>query len=893
MVTDRHPKRARGVHRVPVHGLAVLLATACIAPRAGELHVASPDWRDQVIYFAMIDRFDDGDPSNNDQGVGEHDPADGSRYSGGDLRGVARRLDYIEGLGATALWLTPPVANQWLNPSRSFSGYHGYWATDFRAVDAHYGTFDDYRALSRALHGRGMYLVQDVVVNHVADFIDCDPARPDAGATACRLRADVTGATAPRQPPFDRNDPADPTASAYHWTPSITDYTDRRQELDFQLANLDDLDTENGEVRRALREAYGAWIREAGVDAFRVDTALHVPADYFSDFMQADDADAPGMVDVAAATGRRDFLAFGEGFGTDKPFDDAQARKLDAYMRTPGGLPSMINFPLYGTIGDVFARGRPTSELAHRIRSMMALHADPWRMPSFIDNHDVDRFLAGGSEAGLRQALLAMLTLPGIPVIYYGTEQGFDAQRPAMFAGGFGSGGRDHFDTDAPLYRYLQRAIALRRSDTLFSRGTPVVLADNPARSGAIAWRIDGDDGQALVVFNTADTPTLLDRLDTGLPAGTRLQGAFAIDGDATDLVVGPDGRLDLVLAPRGGRVWRVQADDAPPMHADVGAQVEAGVAIGSRSAGQPLAGPAVAPFSEAPVRDVLALHGTGRPGARIQLIIDGDLAAPVTVEVGSDGHWQARLRTDAMVDPAIEHRVVARDADTGTLGDAATFRVALDWTLVADVDDPAGDDRGPDGRYRYPLGDEWNARPADLRRVRAWTAGGALKLEITMASISQAWHPANGFDHLALTAYLTLPGRSDGTDVMPQQHAALPDGRRWHVRWRTHGWSNALTRSAGADAGSEGQAAAPAPTLTVNRDARTITAVFPATAFDAPDTLAGATLYLTTWDYDGGYRALAPEPAPMTFGGGDAEGAKVMDALEIEFGMQENASVP
>src|SRR5690606_31116284 len=126
-------------------------------------------------------------------------------------------------------------------------------------------------------------------------------------------------------------------------------------------------------------------------------------------------------------------------------------------------LPGVINFPLYGSLAEVFARGAAPAVLGHRIESMMTVHADPHRMPSFVDNHDVDRFLAGGSDAGLRQALLALMTLPGIPVIYYGTEQGFTLQRQAMFAAGWGSGGRDRFDTDAPLYRYLQGATALRR----------------------------------------------------------------------------------------------------------------------------------------------------------------------------------------------------------------------------------------------------------------------------------------------------------------------------------------------------------------------------------------------------------------------------------------------
>ncbi|MFP5374978.1 MAG: alpha-amylase family glycosyl hydrolase, partial [Gammaproteobacteria bacterium] len=494
------PRARGGLPRRTLHALAALALAGPAWAGDGPLHLPSPDWRDAVVYFAMIDRFDDGDPGNNDQGIGEYDPADHRRYSGGDLRGLARRLDYIQGLGATALWITPPVANQWWNPGGSYGGYHGYWASDFSAIDAHYGTLDDYRALSRALHGRGMYLVQDVVVNHVGDWIGCDrEVDPDDDASIarhCRLRRDAQGRSAPVQPPFDRNDPQNPAhrrEAIYHFTPAIADYSDRRQELDYALADLDDLNTENEVVRRALRRAYGMWIREVGLDAFRIDTAFHVPAEFFPDFLHAEDPDAPGIERVARETGRHDFLSFGEGFGSDQPYDDKQARKLDGYMRVPGGLPSMINFPLYGSLGDVFARGRPTAELQHRIENMLAVHADPWRMPTFVDNHDVDRFLAGAGEPALKQALLAMLTLPGIPVIYYGTEQGFTERRRSMFAGGHGSGGRDHFDPDAPLYRYLQRAIALRRDNRLFSRGTPTVLAANPARAGAIAWRTDYD----------------------------------------------------------------------------------------------------------------------------------------------------------------------------------------------------------------------------------------------------------------------------------------------------------------------------------------------------------------------------------------------------------------
>ena len=151
---------------------AVLMLAACCGVQAndGPLQVPSPDWRDQVIYFVLTDRFADGDPTNNNQGAGEFNPAKSSHYSGGDLKGIQQKLDYIQGLGATALWLTPPVANQWWSEKAQYAGYHGYWATDFTNIDAHYGTLADYQQLSRALHGRGMYLIQDIVVNHTGNF---------------------------------------------------------------------------------------------------------------------------------------------------------------------------------------------------------------------------------------------------------------------------------------------------------------------------------------------------------------------------------------------------------------------------------------------------------------------------------------------------------------------------------------------------------------------------------------------------------------------------------------------------------------------------------------------------------------------------------------------------
>ena len=857
---------------------AALAAVMAWAPAC----VASPpasadDWRDQIIYFAMIDRFDDGDPRNNDQGAGEFDPRDPRRFSGGDLAGLTRRLDYIAGLGATAVWITPPVANQWWSEKAQYGGYHGYWTSDFSAVDAHFGTRGAYRAFADALHARDMRLVQDIVVNHTADYFGYDgaydPAHVDTGFT---LRPERDGRSAPGPAPFDRNDARDPAQRAdgiYHWTPAIRDFRERRQELDWQLADLDDLNTEHPEVRRALRKAYGDWIRDIGVDAFRIDTAFYVPPDFFADFMHADDPHAPGVLKMARDAGIRDFHLFGEGFGVDKPFDNAMARKIDGYMRDADGrplLPGMLNFPLYGTLGDVFARGHAPAELHHRIDDMMRTHADPWRMPTFVDNHDVDRFLAGGDEAGLKQALLSILTLPGIPTLYYGTEQGVREQRAAMFATGHGSGGRDRFDATAPMYRWLQRAIALRRSDRVFSRGTPRVLDANPAAPGAIAWRMDHAGRPALVVLNSASRPQLLDALDTGLPPGTSMQPLFAIDGNAPPLQVDRDGRVSLVLPPRAGFVWR------------------AGSVAPSSNAVQDEGDPDVRIDADAPVHSEgdLAIAGHAPALSQVQLVVDGDLASARTVDVGRDGRWRATLRTDDMLDPAIPHRVVARDPVSGRMSQGHRFTIARRWTRIAAVDDPLDDDHGPTGRYTYPDDPGWRTpRPADLRGASLWASGGALRVQLRMRALVADWNPANGFDHVAFTLFLRLPGRADGTTLLPQQSARMPDGGPWHLRMRAHGWSNALFGADDADALHEGRNLGESARIEIDRAANTVTFTLHARALGHPDSLDGLAVYATTWDYDGGYRALGETAGPHRFGGGRPDDPKVMDALWLEAG--------
>ncbi len=878
-----------GVARRPrcARRLAAALALAvAAAPAAAQLrlHVPSPDWRDQILYFVMTDRFADGDAANNDQGAGEFRPGDRTRYQGGDLRGLVQRLDYIRGLGATALWITPPVANQWLGPDGAYSGYHGYWAQHFKQVDPHLGLLSDYQALSDALHRQGLYLVQDIVVNHSGNFFSYrerwradDPDRAWRGWEAHDRTPPVPR---PSQPPFDRNDPRDPAQRAeavYHWTPDVADYTDPVQEANFQMSGLDDLNTENPLVRRALRDSYGFWVREVGVDAFRVDTAFYVPPGFFRDFLRSRDAAAPGIEFVARATGRDAFLTFGEGFGIDKPFRDEQAKKIDRWLRDKAGalMPGMLNFPLYGAFGDAFARGRPPAELAHRIRQTMALHADPHRMPTFVDNHDVDRFLKGGTVAGLRQALLAMMTLPGIPVLYYGTEQGFTEPRASMFAAGWGSGGRDRFDTEAPLYRDVAAMAALRRGDRVFTRGRPRVLHAEGAAPGAIAWAMEQREGagsrRALVVLNTAEHAALLPAVATGWPAGTVLEGAYGLDGTPARQVVGAGGRLTLALPARSGQVWRVAA--GPVATAATGAADSA---------------PRLQPLQGTRVRGDFEVRGRVPPrtGATWRLVVDGDLAQAQPLMPGADGRFRARVDTAAMVDPGVTHQLSVW-AEGAPAAAPLRFRVDRAWRLAARADDPAGDDHGAAGahagRYVYPTDPSWGTnRQMDLRAVAVHTAGGALRIDITTGRITTLWNPANGFDHVHFTVFVELPGEGPGAQVMPLQDATLPEGLSWHRRLRVGGWSNALFAHEGASATHEGTPVAGGAALEVDATRHTLRLTLPAAALGRRASLAGARVWVTTWDYDAGYRALGPEPAAYAVGGAPAGAPKVMDASAV-----------
>ena len=829
------------------------------------LHVPSPDWRDQVVYFLMTDRFDDGDPTNNDQGAGEYDPSHESHYSGGDIQGVLDRLDYIENLGATAVWLTPVVANQWWSSHTRYSGYHGYWATDFSRIDAHLGTLSDYRRLSDQLHRRGMYLIKDIVVNHTGNFFNYAGGHDgysadDTARNFVFLEPPDSAQRGPTQPPFDlidRNDPTHVRAAIYNWTPSITDYRNVDHQFTYQLATLADINTTNPVVIDAFKRIYGDWIRNAGVDAFRIDTVRYVDHAFFHRFMH----DSDGIHASARATGRDHFLAFGEVFDTSRPYRNDGERRVASYLGSQEypELNSVISFPLHHDLRTVFAQGFPTGHLAYRIEQHMNMYDDPFVVPTFIDNHDMERFLASGDMAGLRQALAALFTLPGIPVIYQGTAQGMTASREAMFDGGFGAA-RDRFDPDTELYRVIRDLARLRTTDPLYTRGELEIVASDRNGPGLLAYVRRHEGRQVLVLFNTARHPILVSNVAVARHSAM-LRPVLEMHGNERVMQLDPDGLLTTELPGRSvviAEVVRVDGNAAQRARPTIDTVIDQ----------QPVTAPLIL-SGQAPVanRDVL-------------LVRNARLSDALVVAVDNDGHWRCAWPVENLGDERVA--LVAYQTDTGTASAALEFetrvtRAALSATQI----DPAHDDVGPTGTYTPPQ-HEQSIGQQDVLRADARVGGEILELTLTLRALSDDWIPPNGFDNVALSLFFDI-GRGSGATALPLLNATMPHDWQWDLGHVIYGWGNTTFSSRGATADRQGKRFGVAPKATVDKSKRTITLRYRASDFGI-DGWRSARIYVTTWDItgEGVYRDLESTMSDWHFGGGRADGPKILDTVEL-----------
>jgi glycosidase len=850
----------------------LLLFSACSSsgsssPDAGLLHVASPVWQEQIIYFVMTDRFADGDRTNDDQHAGEYDPTDLNRYSGGDLQGVIDKLDYIQGLGATAVWITPPVANMWWDPLQQSGGYHGYWARDLKKVDEHEGTLATYKALSDALHRRGMYLIQDIVPNHMGNFFQYssyDPADPTQGFVK---NVNAVPTSKPDQTPFDEDDVTDPAqraAAIYHFTPAIADYGDPNQEVNYQVSDLDDLNTENPVVRKALRDSYGYWIKEVGVDAFRVDTAKFVPHEFWHDFFYAADADAPGMMAVAKATGRERFLAFGEVFEVPDAMTDTLEKKVASFLGTPDKpeLPSVLAFPLYGDIERLFATGQPTADMTYRLGRMMdpTLYPDPYVLPTFIDNHDVRRFLSISTGPDMLMALELLFTIPGIPVVYYGTEQLFTETRQAMFKGGYRAPA-DAYVTDGLYYQRIKKLADMRKASPALTHGGLDVLYDNANGPGAFAYRRTQGTETVLVLMNTSTQPALVAQMDAKLPAGSTFTMLHS-EQSPPDPVVGQGGLLTAVLPPKSVIIARATGQTTtPPTPA-------ATITVATPIAGQTF------------TKNV-TFAGTVSPATtRLVMVLDGNVYKATPVTVGGDGGWSVALPVSDFASGVFLHDVAfyAPDASVATVSSRFTTDVKFNGKVI-DVDDPVGDDKGPKGTYTYPT-DQTFQHQMDITHVNVEVGATTMNLHLTMKDFTSLWSPQNGFDHVYFNIYFSLPGKT-GATVMPKLHAQVPASFTWSYSQFSGGFNNAMYTSDGATADGYG-AVARAPTLSVSPATKTISFTYDRNNFGLAS-WSGVKIYIATWDFDGIqaiFRPLTQDGGQWVMGGGGDADPMIMDDM-------------
>jgi glycosidase len=827
------------------------------------LDVPSPDWRDQVIYFVFTDRFANGDPNNDDQGQGEFDASDFRRYSGGDLQGVIDRLDYIQGMGVTAVWITPPVANQWWDPRAQFGGFHGYWARDLTAVDEHQGTLETYKNLSDALHRRGMYLIQDIVPNHLGNFFSWDGAYdPGNPATNFVLNEASVPTSKPAQAPFSSNDARDPdqrAAAIYHFTPQIVDFTDPLQEKTWAISDLDDLNTENPVVIEALKKAYGYWIDEVGVDGVRIDTVKFVAPEFWPQFLH-DSGDVPGLERVARATGREGFLTFGEVFETSQPYGDEGEQKIRAYLGSESApsLDSALAFPLYDTLKRVLGEGRPTAELADRLQKMVdpTLVPRPYLTPTFLDNHDVQRFLSVASPQALSHGLTLLFTLPGLPVVYQGTEQNFTEPRASMFAAGWGSGGVDHFDTTAPTYLQVKALAALRAAEPALRHGTLRVVRSSPD-AGVLAYLREEGSSRLLVILNSAPVRVLVGQLDLDLAPGTVLEPAL---GSGDEWAADDQGLLLKELDANSIAVYRITERTQTPTPKTIQIQVD------SPLEGQTFTGP-------------IGIRGRAVGLANVSMVFDDRISMTIRVPVRPDGTFTTTVALDRYEYGESDHTITFYSRNDGVVSVRSSFRVdrVFDGQTIP-VPDVLGDDVGPNGQYRYPT-DATFSDQMDVENLTILAGGSTLILRLQMAEITKVWAPANGFDHVSFNLYFDLPG-STGLSVLPKIDATAPGDFAWDYTHFVFGFGQALHSKDGATATEMGMPVPGAPKIKVDAALRQIELTHDGANFGVAD-WGGVRLYLTTWDFDGldaRYRDLSEAGGQWVMGGAPAGSPKIMD---------------
>jgi glycosidase len=543
---------------------------------------------DEIFYHIFLDRFANGDPSNDNgeaSGLysGGYQPDVLHFYHGGDLQGVIDKLDYLEGLGVTALWLSPiykGVATESGGPN-----YHGYLISDFLNVDPHLGTNELFKTLVDDAHSRGIKIYLDAVASQTTNAITY--------AEPCGLGCEFRPLSEPAYTPVympgleDVKNPA--------WLNDLQYYHHRGQTYhggpsrvygDFSI--LDGLDTTNPFVQQGMVDIYAHWITEYGIDGFRLDTVPYNPVELWTLF-------GPATRAIAAENGIPNFSMFGE-----VAYEPAQVASI--YSRK-GQLDSTLDFNIYGSIGAVFAASAPPNALAHVFDSddyYNDTNSNAYQQISFASNHDFGRFgtllvqnQGNQSEDQLlsryQQALAFLFFGRGVPLIYQGDEQGMSGfglgtsndgdNRQDMFPsqvtehydhnliGSDQTVEEDNFNTQHPLYLTIAEYSALYKAHPALRNGIQWARYADEKKAGALVIsRIDRDSGiEYVVAFNNShDAVTATFATDSpDSQFNDILNGEESVSSDI-------NGQLSLSIPPLGVLLYQADKPTVAPNDASI-----------------------------------------------------------------------------------------------------------------------------------------------------------------------------------------------------------------------------------------------------------------------------------------------------------------------------------
>ncbi|MEG4216798.1 alpha-amylase family glycosyl hydrolase [Microcoleus sp. Pol14C6] len=458
------------------------------------LYTRDIEFRQETIYFIVVDRFYDGDPANNEGPNPElYDPEgkDWGKYWGGDLQGVIDKLDYLKDMGVSAVWLTP-LFEQVEALFVEQAAIHGYWTKDFKRLNPRFIAKGDNPSINQTqeskdtvfdklvheLHQRNMKLVLDIVCNH---------SNPDFSGKKGELYDDGVKIA-------DFNDDED---DWYHHYGEVTNWEDEWQVQNCELSGLATFNENNIAYRNYIKSAIKQWL-DRGVDALRVDTVKHMPIWFWQEF----------TADIL--THRPDVFIFGEWIYSD-PRNDRSVEFVNESGMT------ILDFGLCVAIREVLGKGADAGfKLVQDVLNLDHRYYGATELITFIDNHDMPRFQSLNPDPEMLQlAICLIMTTRGIPCIYYGTEQylhddtdgGNDPyNRPMM----------EKWDTDSPIYRDVRLLSGLRRLNPAISMGSQWQKYLTP---DVYCYVRRYRDSVVFVAMNRGNSVTIKE-VDTELPDG-------------------------------------------------------------------------------------------------------------------------------------------------------------------------------------------------------------------------------------------------------------------------------------------------------------------------------------------------------------------------------------